>query len=303
MRIGKARLLQSLLVASVVSMGAGASAFAKADPKAAPVKTAAKAKPTPNKKLVAPPNAEHRKALAELYSGFKFGMSKDEVLGVLQKQIDERYEDKIKATTDITAQDHLRKEKKGELARASSTWVAFEGKKTGWDVSIIENEFAHGTNEAMMERWENQGGKNQRRFFFFYEGKLYKMFVSLDVSILPEDKKNFDTFKAVMESKYGLGDIDAGKITWRTGEFEVRAVDHLKTYDAIALAIEDPKVVRELAPQRDAKRAPKAETSSVIKAVLDTDGKDHPDVKSNGGAVEEVIKAQGGGSGTSGTKK
>ena len=48
----------------------------------------------------------------------------------------------------------------------------------------------------MLERWENAGGKNQRRFFFFHEGKLWKMFVSLDVSILPEDKRNFETFEA-----------------------------------------------------------------------------------------------------------
>ncbi|MDB4955017.1 MAG: hypothetical protein JWO36_2586 [Myxococcales bacterium] len=285
-------VLASLLAAS------STAAFAKGDSKPAPAKTAKKAPPAPRKKLVPPPNAEHKKALADLYGGFKFGMSKDEVLGVLQKQIDERYDDKLKATSDISAQDRLRKDRKEELARASSTYVAFDGKKTGWDVSIVENEFAHGTGESMMERWENQAGKNQRRFFFFRDGKLYKMFVSLDVSILPEDKKNFDTFKAVMEGKYGPGDIEEGKITWRTNEFDVRAVDHLKTYDAIALAIEDPKVVKELEPLRDAKRAPKAETSSVIKAVIDPEGKDHPDVKSNGGAVDAVIKAQGGSGGT-----
>jgi hypothetical protein len=281
--------------ALVLVLALSSPALAKGDAKKTPAKTAkAKAPVVAKKKLVPPPSAEHKKALAELYAGFKFGMSKDEVVGVLQKQIDERYEDKIKATSDIAAQDRLRKDKKAEVTRAASTYVAFEGKKTGWDVSIVENEFAQGTNESMMERWENQGGKNQRRFFFFYEGKLYKMFVSLDVSILPEDKKNFETFKAVMEGKYGPGDIDEGKITWRTGEFNVRAVDHLKTYDAIALAIEDPKVVKELEPLRDAKRPPKAETSTVIKAVIDPEGKDHPDVKANGGAVEEVIKSNGG---------
>ena len=32
----------------------------------------------------------------------------------------------------------------------------------------------------------------------------------------------------------------------------------------------------------------------MIKAVIDPDHKDHPDVKSNGNAVDDVIKAQGG---------
>src|SRR5262249_55029873 len=148
--------------------------------------------------------------------------------------------------------------------------------------SIIEDEFAHNTNESMLERWENQGGKNQRRFFFFYEGKLWKMFVSLDVSIIPEDKKNFAAFRSAMERDYGPGDVEGGRISWYTPEFDVRAIDKLKSYDALALVIEDPKVKREVVALREAKAPPKKETSSVIKAVIDPKHTDHPDVKSNG---------------------
>jgi len=162
-----------------------------------PAPTAAKPKappPAPKKKPAPPVSAEHKKALGELMGGFKFGMTKDEVVGVLTKQVDDDYAEKLKATTDVNAQDKLRKDKKSEVARVSASYIAFEGKKGGWDVSIVEEEFAHNTNESMLEHWENQNGKNQRRFFFFYEGNLLKMFVSLDVSILPEDKKTFETF-------------------------------------------------------------------------------------------------------------
>jgi hypothetical protein len=201
----------------------------------------------------------------------------------------------IKQTTDIATQDRLRDEKKREIVRATASFTSFEGKRTGWDVSIIEEEFAHHTGEAMLERWENSGGKNQRRFFFFHEGKLWKMFVSLDVSILPEDKKNFDTFQAVMQKQYGPADVEPGVLTWRTDEFHVRAVDKLRTYDALALVIENPRVKKDLIALREAKAPPKKETSAVIKAVLDIDGSDKPDVKNNS-AVDAVIKAQGGGS-------
>ena len=116
------------------------------------------------------------------------------------------YDEKLKATTDVAAQDRIRKDRKAELARVKATYVTFEpNKPSPWDVSIIEDEFAHGTGESMMERWENEGGKNNRRFFFFYEGKLWKMFISLDVSILPEDKKNFETFQGVMQAQFGAG--------------------------------------------------------------------------------------------------
>jgi hypothetical protein len=181
-----------------------------------------------------------------------------------------------------------------ELARTSNTYVAFEGKKTGWDVSIVESEFAHNTGESMMERWENDGGKNNRRFFFFYNQKLWKMYISLDVSVIPEDKRNFETFRGVMESAYGKGAVDGGKIAWRAGEFEAHAEDRLKDYGALGLVVEDPKVRGEVVALRETKVGPKAETPSVIKAVIDPDGKEKMDVKSNAGAVEAVIQAQGG---------
>jgi hypothetical protein len=286
----------SLLIAAILALGAPNLAVAKGTPKAAPAK---KAPAAPKKKPAPALNAEHKKALAELYGGFKFGMSKDEVVAVLQKQVDESYDAKMKATTDIAAQDRIRAEKKRDLARVSSTYVNFDGHKTGWDVSIVENEFAHNTGESMMERWENEGGKNNRRFFFFKDGKLWKMFVSLDVSVLPEDKKNFATLESYMQAKYGPGDsdFDTGTITWRAGEFDARAVDRLKDYDAIGIAIEDPKVKTAVLAEREQHAPPKKETPAVIRAVLDTDGKDHPDVKSNGGAVDAVIQSNGGGGG------
>src|SRR5262245_66672735 len=229
---GPMRLLRRIMVAALLGSLASIPASIPAPAVAAP-RAAAKA---PHR---VPVSAAHKKALAELYGGFKFGMTKDEVIAVFSKQLDERYDDKIKATTDIAAQDRLRREKKSEIARLETSYISFETTKPSpWDVSIIEDEFAHSTGESMLERWENQGGKNQRRFFFFYSGKLWKMFVSLDMSILPEDKKNFATFRQVMEGKYGPGDVEGGRITWRTTEFDVRALDKLKSYDALALVIE-----------------------------------------------------------------
>ena len=288
------RVRPIILVALLGSAGPG---VALADRAAPPAKQAA-AKPAKEAKKARPHkpvSADHKKALAELYGGFKFGMTRDEVIGVFSKQLDERYDESIKATTDITAQDRLRRDKKTEVNRLQSSYISFEaGKPSPWDVSIVEDEFAHNTGEAMLERWENQGGKNQRRFFFFYVGKLWKMFVSLDVSILPEDKKTFATFQGVMEGKYGPGDVEDGKITWRTDEFEARAVDKLKTYDALGLAIEDPRVRKEVDATRVAKAPPRRDDNAVIRSVIDADHKDHPDVKANSNAVDTVIRAQGG---------
>ncbi len=290
------RIRSALVFAALVGLSSPAIAAGAKTKKAAPAKKASKAKAPPAPKKVPPPvvSGDHKKALAEKFAGFKFGMTKDEVLAVLQKQINERYEEKIKATTDVAMQDRYRKEKKAELARTASTYVEFNGKPTGWDVSIVENEFAHNTGESLMDRWENEGGKNQRRFFFFYNQKLWKMFISLDVSMIPEDKRNFETFKAAMEGQFGKGGVDGGTIAWRAGEFDARAIDRLKDYGALGLVVEDPRVRSDVVALRESKAPPKKETPAVIKAVIDPENKDHPDVKSNSGAVEAVIQGNGG---------
>lgn len=282
----------SMLTVGLVGL-VGTTAFAGKKPAAK--KAAKKEKAPPPKKKAPPPSAGNQKKLEEKMGGFKWGMAKDEIIAGLEKQIAERYDEKLKATTDVAQQDRIRKEKRTELARVKATYVTFEEKKESpWDVSIVEGEFAHGTDESMMERWENDGGKNNRRFFFFYQGKLWKMFISLDVSILPEDKKNFDTLKQVMTATYGPGDIEPGVITWTMPKLEVRAVDKLRTYDAIGLVLEDPSVKKDLLALREAKAPPKRETSATIKAVIDPENKDKPDVKQNSNAVDAVIKAQGG---------
>jgi hypothetical protein len=261
--------------------------------KAKPAAAAAAASPggaakAPAKKSVLV-TAEHKKTLAGLFAGYKFGMTKAEVLAGLTKVVEESFTEKIQATTDVMAQDRLRREKKAEMTRISDTFVEFKGKKTGWDVSLIENEFAHNTNESMMVHWENNDGKNQRRFFFFSDGKLYKMFISLDTSILPADKRNFETFQAAMTSKYGPGDVDGGKITWNAGEFSAVAYDKLNSYDALCLVIVDNAENRALAELRSSKAVAKAGPSAITKAVLD-DGKDKIDINANQNAIDSVLK-------------
>jgi len=290
------RRLQAALLFAVLGPGvafAAGTAGKKSAP--APAKAASAPKPQPAPMVSAP----HKKALTEKFGGFKFGMSKDDVLKVLQKQIDDSYDEKIKSTTDIAQQDRFRKEKKAELGRIAASYVAFDAKPSPWDVSIVGDEFAHNTNEAMMERWENQGGKNQRRFFFFYNQKLWKIFLSLDVSIIPEDKRTFETFKNVMEGQYGRGAVDGGTIRWRAGDFDARAVDRLKDYGALGFVLEDPKIRAEVVALQQRNRAPDPQTSPVIESVIDKDPKEHPDLKANSGAVDAVIQAQGGTGSTS----
>jgi hypothetical protein len=252
-------------------------------------KPAKKKKPAPKKpeEKIAPPNAAQKKALGELMGAFTFQMDKDAVIAALAKQVDERYAEQITATSDVYTQDKLRKEKQKEITRIKQSFVSFEGKKTGWDVSLIDQEFKHNTQESMLMYWENAGGKNQRRFFFFYEGKLWKMFVAIDTKALAEDQRNFTFFRNLMESRYGKGKVEGSREKWDAGDFEVHAVDKMAFYGAFGLLIQDPKMLGAIAATREA-NAPAGKGKDAIIEVIRDDGKG-VNLDENSDAVDAII--------------
>ena len=198
----------TLFIAVLSLVGVASTADARPKKPRKPVATAK----TPAAKAAPVITAENKAALLALMGDYKFAMTQAEVTVVVKQQIDARYVEKFEETTDVMKQDRLRKDKKEELKRFTDSSIEFDDKKGGWDVSLIEHEFGHNSGESMMVNWENDNGKNQRRFFFFHESHLYKMFISLDVSKLPDDKKDFGTFEATMEGNFGRGAADAGKI-------------------------------------------------------------------------------------------
>jgi len=89
---------------------------------------------------------------------------------VFSKQLDERYDDKIKRPTDIAAQDSRLAATTHEVDPASAELHHFEGpgKPSPLRVEIAEDEVSPTTpGDAILERWYNHGCKNHAVFFFF----------------------------------------------------------------------------------------------------------------------------------------
>jgi len=269
-----------LLLAAGLAVGVAPASAGKGKKKPAATAAAKQGKLTP----------EHKKAMAELMGAFKFGMTKDEVIAVLTKQLDERYAEKIAATNDVYTQDKLRKEKKEEIARVTKSFTTFEGKKAGWDVSIIDTEFAHNTGETMLVYWENQGGKNQRRFFFFFEDHLYKMFIALDTKQVAEEQRSFEFFKGLMEQRFGTAAAEGNKLTWKTGDFMVQAVDKIQFYDAFCLIISDPKALKQVADARASRAPEKAADNNILKSVTEKGPEDKPSLDEGKDVLKGVIE-------------
>ncbi len=244
----------------------------------------------------APAKQVNTKALQELMGAFKFGMSKDRVLKVLKTQLDERYKAKIRGMSDVYGQDALRREKVKKVKEVQASYTEFKGRKTGWDVSIIDDQFGHKTGESMLVYWEqNSNGANQRRFFFFHGASLYKMFIVLDSKMLPVGKRNFATFKSLMSTRYGDGKVVAptkrssALIDWATPDIHVQAIDKLSFYGSFCLMISDPSVEAVVMTDRDGVRVAK-KSNSIIDSMLEGENDLPPSLDTNSNAIDSALK-------------
>ena len=257
----------------LIGLGSGAEA-AKAKKK----KPAPKAKATTTAKMVKAPKA-NTAAVSALMGPFKWDMTIDQVVAVLAKQIDAKYDERIKETRDVYQQDRYRKDAMKEKSSIKKTYEKFEGKKSGWDVSIIGSEFSHKNDESMLYYWENDPNtkKDQKRFFFFVDGKLWKMFIALNTDALAG--KKFADFQGTMESRYGKGAEqmadDVRYLAWRSPGYYLRAIDLTQFYNNFCIAISNDSVEQTIYARREERNPKEVRTSVIVDSV--TEGKNQKD--------------------------
>lgn len=200
--------IASLVAASALTFAVGSPALAgkKGKAAAAPAKS----------KAVAPSKAE----LGKLMGKYKWGMTPDDIVKIIADEANEKYTELVGKETDVYKQDQLRKQRDEEVEKFKASLVKFEGTKTGWDTSIVDKEFVHRNNESMLVRWE----KDQRRFLFFWNGRLYKQYIAFNAEHPAFKGKSFDDFANYLQAKYGQAETKFGAM--RTKDDVV--VDHLE---------------------------------------------------------------------------
>jgi hypothetical protein len=262
---------------------------------AAPAQAAPKKKkPEAAAKAPSIPSA-NEKAVLELMGPWRWGMSVDETLGVLGKQLSERAASEVAKINDVYERTRIGKQIRAEVDSVRRTLIKFEGQRTGWDVSIIEGEFLHRNGESMMHYRETDpaSGREQQRFFFFKDGKLWKQFIAFNMEAYKG--KTFADFRAAMEARYGKGqpitrrDREGNEklvaVAWRTPGTYLRAVDLMQFYSNFCLAFSDETVERQMVAEREA-RAPKVATPRAVVS----DGGDDKINDPNTDVVERITK-------------
>lgn len=223
----------------------------------------------------------------EFKGEFKWGMTPQAVMEKLNAKIDANYKERAdKVRLDPRKSDGIRGEMKNEKDRVAKSVVKFDGKKGGWDVSIIDEEFVQNNGESMLTYKEPKS----TRYFFFSGESLYKMFVAFDKDVVAG--KSFPEFGEMMQAKYGKAQAVYRDVTlrgakskvldafqWRSAEGDgLRLVDRSKFYDVYCLVIYDHSVEERQAEVRsnNAKNVPKGSfVDSVIEKSSDRDENDN----------------------------
>ena len=212
---------------------------------AASVPASAKAPPPPPPKTAASQvSAESAgRAIGELAGKFKFGMTPEEAMTLMEKDINAKFQPKIEAEKEAADQDRIRKERQDAIDQMRSSYIKFSGQKTGWDVSIVDREFGHRNSESMLVLWE----KDLKRFLFFWKEKLYKQYIVYNAEKFKG--MDFDTFVGAMEGRYGKASMSFAKkqtddemaldyYEWPPqGDYILRAYDATTFYNNFCLSI------------------------------------------------------------------
>lgn len=219
--------------------------------------------------------APSSRAMSELAGKFKWGATHAEILKVISEDLDLKYAELIKKELDVYKQDLLRKQKAEDLDKVKQSIIKFDGAKSGWDTSIIDKEYGHKNQESMLVMWE----KDQRRFLFFWNDKLYKQFIAFNAEHPAFAGKTFDDFAKLIQNRYGQAemkmttlrtkdDVTLDHLEWPpSGDYTLWAIDQSHFYGNFCLKLMQTSVYPQVEKSR-AERSPKQVTrTSIIDSV------------------------------------
>jgi len=222
--------------------------------------------------------AADARAVGELAGKFKWGMSPDDAIKTITEGVHAKYAEMIKKEPDIYKQDQLRKDEGDEVQKVKDSYVKFDGVTPGtkeWGTSIIQSEFAPRNDESMMTLWE----KDQRRFLFFWNDKLYKQYIAFNAEHPVFAGKSFDDFAKLIQNRYGPAemkftqmktkqDMKLDHLEWpASGEYQLYAIDQSEFYGNFCLVLFNPSVARDVDKARTEHNTKPAHGNALVDAV------------------------------------
>jgi len=209
-------------------------AFAFSTAVAAPKKPARPAAPASAAAVVsAPAGPEEPTAhdgISHVLGFLDWGATPQDVLTTLKKEVDARYAELMRDVREPIEIDRTLRRKGSEFAAIEKTLVQFSGQRTGYESSIIAQDFV-ADNEESMIRVDDQ---EAQRYYFFKNDRLWKVLVAYSSTV--SRSMPFADFVKQVQDKYGR---PVG-IDWATPKGGAKAMRAASWDDPITrLVVED----------------------------------------------------------------
>jgi len=203
----------------------------------------------------AAPKVDTEASIKALLGDYTMGLSKAEVTTKLKAEIQKYYDGLMAKERTATGKDDIRKRLATALSKVGQNTMNFDGKASSWNTSIIDDQFAHRNNESMIASL----GEDQQKFFFFYNDKLYKVFIAL-----PAEQYagyTFPKFQTAIEQAYGkaqeefeegiTGESELHHLLWKSsGSLHLWAMDKMGVYGNFVLIVIDNPTQEEVLASR-----------------------------------------------------
>lgn len=186
---------------------------------------------------------------------FKWGDSVDKIRNHFTNMVNQKFSKLMNEAVDVVARDRISKKRVTALTRQVGKYIKFDGRRSGYETSLVGNEFKHKTGEGMIRIRVNK----RDYYFFFMAGKFWKLFQIHGADVV--DKFSFPAFVAAAEKKYGKARKYKHKVDkigihilkgaiLDDGRSRLELKEHTKLYSSYTMSFSDNKVQKNIADLR-----------------------------------------------------
>ncbi len=198
--------------------------------------------------------SEKSDTLAEVLGDIKWGDSKETVLEKLEDQMMDaaRKDPKLKRDRILLQKEMQRIKSKN--AKAKKTYTRLQGTNTGYEVSVIADEFSTNNGESFLKVKD----KVAQRFYFFIDGKFYKLVVAYNRSYLKST--DFEKFVGGSVKKYGRpataeyetigGEEELALVEWQTPGTKLAVKNKKEFFGTFTMSFADRQTIKRLSAQK-----------------------------------------------------
>jgi len=187
--------------------------------------------------------------LNEALGDVKWGDAKKDILAKLRKVEMDRLRADESIRRDQLLLQRERKALMDRLAAADKSYTRLEG-RTGYEVSVIADEFTSNNGESFMVMKD----KVAQRFYFFIDGKFYKLVVGYNPSYM--QNVGFESLVGSTVNKYGRpavaeydqigGKEQLGLVQWEDPETILAVKNKKELFDTYTMVFTDRQALRRL---------------------------------------------------------